>query len=79
MKNQSQFSNKISLLILLCFLSSRLISQKTESNLINKFSTEEGLSSNSIYSILQDSKGFIWIATEEGLNKLMEKTSPIFL
>jgi len=69
MKNQSHFTNKIFMLILLCFFSSRLVSQKTESNLINKFSTEEGLSSNAIYSILQDSKGFIWMATEEGLNK----------
>jgi signal transduction histidine kinase/ligand-binding sensor domain-containing protein/DNA-binding NarL/FixJ family response regulator len=43
--------------------------QQTESPLISKLSTEDGLSSNTIYSILQDNKGFIWIATEQGLNK----------
>lgn len=47
----------------------QLMSQKIESPFISKLSTEEGLSSNTIYSILQDNKGFMWIATEQGLNK----------
>ena len=45
------------------------MSQKIESPFISKLSTEDGLSSNIVYSILQDDKGFVWIATEQGLNK----------
>ncbi|MBN1270708.1 MAG: PAS domain S-box protein [Candidatus Aminicenantes bacterium] len=34
-----------------------------------RISLEEGLSQSSIYCILQDSKGFLWFGTEDGLNK----------
>jgi len=32
-------------------------------------SVEEGLSANTVFSILQDSRGFLWIGTYDGLNK----------
>lgn len=32
-------------------------------------STQEGLSHNSVFSILKDSRGFMWFATDDGLNK----------
>ena len=35
----------------------------------NLYTTENGLSQNSINSIVQDQHGFIWIATESGLNR----------
>jgi signal transduction histidine kinase/ligand-binding sensor domain-containing protein/DNA-binding response OmpR family regulator len=34
-----------------------------------KFSTEQGLSQNSIMRIYQDSRGFLWICTLDGLNR----------
>lgn len=46
-----------------------LISQKNELNQITKFTNDLGLASNYAYQIIQDKKGFIWIGTEEGLNK----------
>ena len=34
-----------------------------------QLSIESGLSQNYVYSIVQDEQGFIWIATEDGLNR----------
>jgi len=69
MKAKSHFLN---FCFIFCFLSGVSLpasSQKIESNFIKKYSSEQGLSSNIIYSIIQDKKGLVWIATEEGLNK----------
>lgn len=35
----------------------------------DKFTVEDGLSSNSINCLFQDSKGFLWIGTDDGLNR----------
>ncbi len=34
-----------------------------------RFGTDEGLSENTVLTILQDSQGFMWFGTQEGLNK----------
>lgn len=34
-----------------------------------RFTSEQGLSQNSIYAILQDKQGFMWFGTDEGLNR----------
>lgn len=46
-----------------------LFAQKRESFYIHKYTTEQGLSSNVVYQLLQDKYGFIWIGTEEGVSK----------
>jgi signal transduction histidine kinase/ligand-binding sensor domain-containing protein/DNA-binding response OmpR family regulator len=69
MKTRFYNNCKLLFLILFYFTTSSLSSQKIDSNQINKLFTEQGLSSNIIYNLLQDRKGFIWVATEEGLNK----------
>ncbi|MCF6240159.1 MAG: hypothetical protein L3J74_02290 [Bacteroidales bacterium] len=57
-----------SMLIVLLFLNTKLISQE-HPLYFKSYSIEEGLSQNTIYSIIQDKKGFIWLATQNGLNR----------
>lgn len=35
----------------------------------NAFTTNEGLPSNHIYDIIEDSKGFLWVATDNGVSR----------
>ncbi|HGY54972.1 MAG TPA: histidine kinase [Caldithrix abyssi] len=35
----------------------------------DRLSIKEGLSQSTVYAILQDDKGFLWIATQDGLNR----------
>ena len=42
---------------------------------IKHFSQEDGLPGNSIYAIQQDSKGYLWISTENGLSRMDPKNS----
>jgi ligand-binding sensor domain-containing protein/DNA-binding CsgD family transcriptional regulator len=51
---------------LACFL--RLMPQSEDVNFIH-ISKEEGLSHETVYSILQDRDGFMWFGTENGLNR----------
>src|SRR5687768_17507872 len=34
-----------------------------------RYSLEQGLSQSAIYAIIQDRQGFLWFATEDGLNR----------
>lgn len=54
---------------ILCFLFAPFIlSQQREIN-FERISIEQGLSQSTVHSIIQDKQGFIWIATEDGLNR----------
>ncbi|MDO6507573.1 EAL domain-containing protein [Colwellia sp. 4_MG-2023] len=52
--------------------SSQSVAQSTLSNNFLKFnqlSTSDGLSNSNVFNITQDHQGFIWFATEDGLNR----------
>jgi len=46
-----------------------LINAQTEQIKFEHISVEEGLSANTVLSILQDSRGFLWIGTYDGLSR----------
>ena len=61
---------KIILLILLFFLIfSRTLYPEKQNIRFEKLSCEDGLSQSNVFSIIQDRKGFMWFATEDGINK----------
>lgn len=49
-----------------------------KSDSLLRFTREShGLSSNHIYAVVKDEEGFLWISTEEGVNKFSPKTNTI--
>lgn len=44
----------------------------------NHFTTQNGLSSNSINTIIQNKKGFLWLGTEDGLNRFDGYTFKVY-
>ncbi len=56
------------MLLLLFIFPSYLFAQKNDLR-FEHLTVEDGLSSNTVYSILQDSHGFMWFGTSEGLNR----------
>ncbi|MDO1444988.1 two-component regulator propeller domain-containing protein [Rhodocytophaga aerolata] len=43
-----------------------------------RYTVQDGLSNNYVRKILQDSEGFIWVATEDGLNKFDSYTFQVY-
>lgn len=43
-----------------------------------RYYSKDGLSSNTIYSIYRDSYGFLWLGTEDGLNRYDGKTYKVY-
>lgn len=60
--------SKIIIILLGIFSAGFLYSQPNELKFEN-ISIEHGLSQSTVHSILQDRQGYIWIATEDGLNR----------
>ena len=63
MKNYSYL-----LLVLVQFFASLAFGQNHQLN-FKRIGTKEGLSSSDVLCMLQDSRGFVWIGTENGLNR----------
>lgn len=63
---------------LLCvLLSVQLFPQKSTIR-FNRLTIDDGLSLSSVYCIFEDSKGFMWFGTEDGLNKYDGKEFTIY-
>lgn len=74
MTNQTLFKQKYSIGIagwisLLCLILCSWLQVKAQLNVGSHFSTEDGLVQNNVLSIAQDSKGFMWFGTENGLSR----------
>ncbi|MDP4208659.1 MAG: two-component regulator propeller domain-containing protein [Bacteroidota bacterium] len=59
----------LTLLLATSFSFVNLSKSQPISNKIRKISTVNGLTNNVVYSIVQDKLGFLWFATEDGLNR----------
>lgn len=57
----------ITLRILLLFFSLVNIVHAQQISQVKQYTTDHGLPHNIVYSVLQDSKGYIWIGTDDGL------------
>jgi signal transduction histidine kinase/ligand-binding sensor domain-containing protein/DNA-binding NarL/FixJ family response regulator len=69
MKNMRKVYRLFVIGVLLLNFHGILIGQNSNLPVITKLTTEDGLTTNIIYSVLQDNHGFVWIATEQGMNK----------
>ena len=60
---------KIKGIHLVVFFFILFFSSKNYSQSIELFDSKAGLSNNIVYDVLKDDKGFMWFATEKGLNR----------
>lgn len=56
-------------IFVLCFFASAFLSAQNQNIKFEHITTDQGLSSNTVFCLLQDSRGFLWIGTYDGLNK----------
>ena len=64
----------VPLLLLVIVFGSRLFSQEIHESNFVKYTRLQGLSNNYVSGIVQDSSGYIWIATHKGLNRFNGNT-----
>lgn len=68
MRLRPTFSLIVPLLVALLFFAPGSYAQNPVTQ-FNQITLEEGLSDNTVYSIVQDTNGFLWFGTQDGLNR----------
>lgn len=63
------------LCILLWLIASCL---SVQGNIFRNYQMENGLSHNSVWAVVQDSKGFMWFGTKDGLNRFDGKSFKVY-
>src|SRR5688500_9799612 len=58
-----------SLLSLILFLSTEFVIAQPQRIRFEHIGTEQGLSQSNAICVFQDSRGFVWVGTRDGLNK----------
>ena len=64
----TKYFKHLLLLSAVCF-AANVRSQPVLNRYIKRISSDDGLSHNIVNDIVQDGKGFMWIATHDGLNR----------
>lgn len=62
-------SKSNTIVLLLFFVAVNLWGQEEKPRTFQQITTKEGLSSNVVYDVHQDGEGFMWMATNNGLNR----------
>lgn len=68
----------ISLFAILLISRGSILLAQSESNHFTRLTSNQGLSQNSVISILQDHRGFMWFGTHDGLNRYDGREIKIF-
>jgi signal transduction histidine kinase/ligand-binding sensor domain-containing protein/DNA-binding response OmpR family regulator len=54
-------------ILLVCFIITEMLHARSVT--FRQLTIDNGLSQNAVYAILQDTKGFVWLGTQDGLNR----------
>lgn len=60
---------KILVLLCLCCLLGGNMAAQDKPYIFDSYSVNDGLSQNTVYDIIQDDQGFMWISTRDGINR----------
>jgi ligand-binding sensor domain-containing protein len=70
MKTNQRFHGRMAALLLATALAAPAAAAPARPIRFDRLSIEQGLSQSSVQDILQDSRGYVWLATEEGLDRV---------